>query len=113
MLHKAIFKINACLALLMMCCTAWATSSIVSDILNQDVDLAYGEYLASECAGCHNPQADASTSVPAIHGVEARDIIEALLAYRSGERTNTTMQGVAGALGDEEIAALAAFLSSN
>ena len=90
-----------------------ADASIVDNILNQEVDMDYGEYLASECASCHNPQADAGSAVPNIHGLDAQYIVESLIAFRSGERVNSTMQDVASALGDEEIAALAAFLSAS
>jgi cytochrome c len=95
-----------------MVLAAQQPSVAVSEILTLDADVAYGEYLAGECATCHNPQGSTTTSVPVIHGRSAESIVEGLVAYRSGERKNITMQGVAGALGNEEIAALAKFLSS-
>ncbi|MBX2882373.1 MAG: hypothetical protein KTR32_20660 [Granulosicoccus sp.] len=91
---------------------ALANPSIVDQILQQSPDLDYGEYLASECAGCHNPEGDTSSSVPVIHGLNAEKLVQALVDYREGERENSSMQDVASNLGNEEIAALAAYLSN-
>jgi cytochrome c len=98
--------------LLALSCTSQAATPLVQEILSKTADIDYGEYLASECAGCHNPHGDGESPVPVIHGVQAERIVEALVAYRSGQRINNSMQDVAGSLGDDEIAALAAYLSA-
>jgi len=93
-----------------------AESPKVSDaavaILALESDPEYGEYLANECTSCHNPNAGADSTVPNIHGAEKQSLIENLLAYKSGQRDNTTMKGVADKLSNEDIAALATYLSS-
>jgi len=71
-------------------------------------DVAYGEYLATECVTCH---ARAGKAIPAITGRDRAEIITALYAFKSGARTNPTMQTVAASLGDAEIAALADYLA--
>jgi len=71
-------------------------------------DSDYGEYLASECVTCHGGGA---AGVPPITGLGSTYFISALLAYKSGERTNAVMQLMAENLGDEELAALAAFFT--
>jgi cytochrome c len=71
-------------------------------------DVAYGEYLATECVTCH---AKAGKAIPAITGRDRAEIIVALYAFKSGTRTNQTMQTVAASLGDAEIAALADHLA--
>ncbi|MGF1660011.1 MAG: c-type cytochrome [Rubrimonas sp.] len=78
------------------------------DLLELSGDPAYGEYLAAECVTCH--QADgADRGIPGIFGWYEEDFKAALHAYRVKLRENATMQTIAGGLGDEEIAALAAW----
>ncbi len=73
-------------------------------------DPEYGEYLAGECITCH--QADGSNQgIPSITGWPVRAFLEALQAYRTGARENPVMQNIAKPLGDEEIAALAAYFT--
>jgi cytochrome c553 len=72
-------------------------------------DVAYGEYLASECFACHG--ANVNASIPALHALRYEELIAALEAYRDGTRTNAVMQSVARSLGDAEIEALAAYFS--
>ncbi len=82
----------------------------VEAILAIDGDPAYGEYLASECTGCHSENADAG--IPKITGMSPGALTSGLVAYRSGEREHQVMQMLAGRLGDAEIAALAAYFST-
>lgn len=84
----------------------------VKRVLNVSRDIAYGEYLAGECASCHSATVAAGSNVPVIHGAAADYLVRALLEYRSGVRQNTTMKSVTGALGDEEIAVLAHYLET-
>ena len=88
-----------------------AADAEVARVLGLSDDAAWGEYLAGECASCHAAGAPAGAEVPRIHGADAARLVRALLDYRGGVRTNTTMVNVARALGDEEIAALAHHLS--
>jgi cytochrome c len=72
-------------------------------------DVAYGEYLASECVACHG--ADVDASIPALRALRYEELVAALEAFRDGTRTNAVMQSVARSLGDAEIEALAAYFS--
>jgi cytochrome c len=90
---------------------AGGTDSRVATILKLNSDEAYGEYLASECSTCHNTSS-ADNGIPMIHGQDQQALIEALLAYQDKKRDNETMQSVAGALGNDEIGALALYFSS-
>lgn len=74
-------------------------------------DLAYGEYLASECVACHGASVDGS-AIPAIAHLPTADFVAALRAYRSGRRANPVMQNVARSLDDEQVGALAAYFAS-
>jgi cytochrome c553 len=78
----------------------------------QAADKAYGEYLASECAGCHRPTGPQVGGVRVIHGMEHAAVVKALKEYRDKTRPNNVMQNVAGKLVDDDIEALAAYYSS-
>ena len=84
-----------------------AAGDPVDAILAIAGDAEYGEYLASECTGCHR---DGAEDIPSLDGLGTEDVVYALHAYRVGEREHQVMQMVAGRLGDEEIAALAAHI---
>ena len=77
-------------------------------------DPAAGQKKAAMCIGCHGiPNYRASFpevyQVPMISGQGAKYIAAALGAYRSGERRHPTMRGIAGSLGDQDIADLSAY----
>ncbi|MDP4785621.1 MAG: c-type cytochrome [Alphaproteobacteria bacterium] len=72
-------------------------------------DLGYGEYLAGECAACHQKS---GKGIPQINGIEAETFVTIVKAYRSKERDNKVMQMMAGRLDDEQIISLAAYFSS-
>ena len=72
-------------------------------------DLGYGEYLAGECAACHQKS---GKGIPQINGIEAETFVTIVKAYRSKELDNKVMQMMAGRLDDEQIISLAAYFSS-
>jgi cytochrome c553 len=74
-------------------------------------DAAAGKEKALACAACHistNPQSD----TPHLAGQREAYITKQLKAYKSGDRKNPVMAGVAGQLSDADVANLAAFLST-
>ncbi len=74
-------------------------------------DVEYGEYLSSECVSCHLKSDDAQ-GIPPIIGLDEASFMVLMQAYRTKERENPTMQTIAGALDDEQLAALAAYFST-
>lgn len=82
----------------------------IAAILAIEGDVAYGEYLSSECTACHRNSG--GDGIPSIAGVAPSVFIMGLTAYRNGEREHPVMNMVASRLGDEEIAALAAYFES-
>jgi cytochrome c553 len=68
----------------------------------------------SMCVGCHGipyyqtafPQV---YHVPKIAGQSQQYIVNALKAYRAGDRSHPSMQGIAESLSDADMAALAAY----
>jgi cytochrome c len=87
-----------------------APSPEIAAILEMTGDVPYGEYLSSECTACH--RATGGEDIPSIAGLAPSVFITSLAAYRNGEREHPVMNMVASRLGDEEIAALAAYFES-
>lgn len=77
-----------------------------------DGDAEAGAQRAAQCAGCHGLDGKATQpSYPNIGGQHASYIAKQLTEYRSGDRQNSIMNGIAGALSDEDIVNLAAHYS--
>lgn len=70
-----------------------------------------GETLASEqCAACHGPAGiSQNPEWPILAGQHADYLARTLRQYRSGERQDPVMQGMASGLSDEDIRNLAAW----
>lgn len=69
--------------------------------------------IAARCTPCHGADGLSKLpNAPNLAGQPEMYLVEALEAYRSGERRNGQMSVVAGPLSDEDIAALAAWFSS-
>nr|WP_243853120.1 cytochrome c [Luteibacter anthropi] len=77
---------------------------------------ANGRTLVYTCQGCHGipgySNAYPSYHVPHIAGQNEQYLVNALKAYKSGERTHLTMGAQAQSMSDQEIADIAAYLSS-
>lgn len=79
----------------------------VAAILEIEGDIGYGEFLSSECTACH--RGSGGDEIPSIAGLAPSVFVASLVAYRTGEREHQVMNMVTARLGDEEIAALAAY----
>ncbi len=64
---------------------------------------------AASCSGCHRP--DGSGTVPDLGNLTTDEIVAAVAAYRKGERPATVMDRLAKGFTDEEIRAIAAWLT--
>lgn len=82
----------------------------VAAILEIEGDVAYGRFLSSECTSCHI--GEGGEGIPSIRGLTPNVFISGMTAYRSGEREHQVMNTLSARLGDEEIAALAAYFLS-
>ncbi|MEP0234247.1 c-type cytochrome [Roseibium sp.] len=74
-------------------------------------DPDYGEYLSSECVTCHQLSGRAD-GIPSIIGWPKAAFIRALFDYKTNVRSHQVMQNMTANLGNEEIAALAAYFGS-
>lgn len=92
--------------------TARATEyALDPEVLALEGDPAYGEYLSGECTTCHQASG-AADGIPAVTGWPEEDFVLALHAYKDKIRPHPVMQMIAGRLGNEEIAALAAYFAA-
>jgi cytochrome c len=73
-------------------------------------DVPYGEFLSSECTACH--LSVGGSDIPSIRGLAPSVFIAGMVAYRNGSREHQVMNMVSRRLGDEEIAALAAYFAA-
>lgn len=75
-----------------------------------------GRFAYATCAGCHSipgyTNVYPSYHVPRLVGQPAEYIVEALRAYRAGERDHGTMLSNAAGLSDEDMVNVAAFIAS-
>ena len=102
---KPVFLFAICLALASLGTSASAKG-----------DPAKGKPLAYTCTGCHGiadyKNAYPSYRVPKIGGQNEQYLIAALGEYKKGERPHPTMRAQAQSFTDQEIADIAAYLSS-
>jgi len=96
-----------------------ATSITVALSVCQGVwagDPDVGKEKVETCLGCHGIPAYVNTyptyHVPKIGGQHEQYLIAALQAYRDNQRSHDTMHANASSLSDEDIADIAAYLSS-
>ncbi|HIP24696.1 MAG TPA: c-type cytochrome [Rhodobacteraceae bacterium] len=84
---------------------------VAADILAIEGNVEYGQYLSATCVTCHQASGD-SSGIPPIINWPADAFVTGLHAYKGKSRDNVVMQQITSALGDEEIAALAAYYES-
>lgn len=77
-------------------------------------DIAAGANKAKRCAACHGNDfnATADGQYPRLAGQYQDYITRALHEYKSGDRTNPIMKGMASPLSDQDIDNIAAYVSS-
>ena len=79
-------------------------------------DVENGRQLFYTCTGCHGiadyKNAYPSYRVPKVGGQNEQYLIAALTGYKKGERNHPTMKAQASSFSDQDIADIAAYLSS-
>jgi cytochrome c553 len=88
-----------------------ATSFLLGTATAAAQDIEYGEYLSNQCTTCHQLSGK-DNGIPPIVGWDAESFIAVLGSYKRKERENQAMQTIAASLGEEEIAALAAYFAT-
>lgn len=77
-------------------------------VLSMEGDVAFGEYLASDCLSCHNAAASAQ-GLASIYGRGTETFLTLMYQYKARAIGSETMQLYAANLSEEEMAALAAY----
>jgi cytochrome c553 len=85
--------------------------SLISAVPAAAQDVAYGEYLSSQCTTCHQLSGK-DKGIPSIIGWDTESFVAVMGSYKRKERENQAMQTIAASMGDEEIAALAAYFAT-
>lgn len=76
-------------------------------------DAAAGKAKSATCAACHGPDGNSvAPNFPKIAGQHENYLVKQLTEYKSGDRVNATMNGLAGILSEQDILDLAAYFSS-
>lgn len=70
------------------------------------------QLLASSCSGCHTASDKLATAIPRIRGLPEPLLLEAMRAFRAGQRPATVMDRIAKGFTDDEIKELAAYFSA-
>ncbi len=93
-----------------------AASSAVLLISGQGIaaDIEAGKKKAAEvCAACHGPDGNSPTpAFPKLNGQHVSYLIKTLTEYKSGERKDPVMAGMAAALSKEDIENVSAYFAS-
>ena len=66
---------------------------------------------AAACSGCHPRAGAGAPAVQPLAGRKPEEIVAAMRAFRSGERSATVMDRIAKGFSDEETRAIAAWIS--
>jgi len=99
----------------------WATYALAALSLcavgaQADGDVAAGKHKAYTCFGCHGiPNYNnvyPTYRVPKLGGQNAQYIVSALQEYKSGARPHPTMHAQASSMSDQDMADIAAYLST-
>ncbi len=80
----------------------------------QAADAGAGKVLAeTRCKACHGADGHGVTPMwPNLAGQKEQYLLKQLRAFKSGDRLEPTMQGIVGALNDDDMANAAAYFSS-
>lgn len=70
------------------------------------------EVLASLCSGCHTNDDRLTTTIPRIRGLAEGVIVQAMQAFRTGQRPATVMDRIAKGFTEDEIKQLATVLGA-
>jgi len=90
------------------------TACAASGAMAAEGNAAAAQDKRSMCIGCHGIPGYRTTfpsvyHVPKLGGQHEAYIVKALNAYKSGERSHPTMQGIAEGLSEQDMADLAAY----
>jgi cytochrome subunit of sulfide dehydrogenase len=77
-----------------------------------EAEISRGAVLASTCFTCHGTDGKSPGEMPSIYGVPAASLVKTLGDFKSGMRPGTVMDRHAKGYSDEDIKAIADYLST-
>jgi cytochrome c553 len=86
--------------------------ALVSPALAQNPDSGSGRNLAAACANCHGTNGVSQPGMPSLAGRERSGLAQQMRDFKSGKRPATVMHQIARGYGDDQIEAIAAYLSA-
>ena len=90
---------------------ALALASSAAHALAQP-DPKEGRNLAAACASCHGTNGVSQAGMPSLAGRDHSEIARLMRDFRSGKRAATVMHQIAKGYSDDQIEAIAAYLSA-
>jgi cytochrome c553 len=78
----------------------------------QPADALQARSMAASCANCHGTNGNAQAGMIPLAGMPGAEIVRKMQDFKSGRQTATIMHQLAKGYSDEQIAALAAYFSS-
>ena len=88
-----------------------ATGMLVLTASRGTAEDSRGAQLAAICASCHRLDGH-DKGIPSIVGLNLKEFVDVMAAFKSGQRSNQIMHAIALSLSDGEIVALAAYLAA-
>lgn len=88
----------------------WAMA-LAADVVAQQPDPNLGRNLAAACANCHGTNGVSQPGMPSLAGQQRAYLAQQLQDFKAGRRAATIMHQIAKGYTDEQIDALATYLS--
>ena len=86
--------------------------SLVPPALAQQADSSLGRNLAAACANCHGTNGVSQAGMPSLAGRERAYLAQQMQDFRTGKRPATVMHQIARGYTEEQVEAIAAYLSA-
>lgn len=89
-----------------------AAALVATGAAHAQVDPTHVRSWAAGCANCHGTDGKAAPGMIALAGSDKNEMLNKLLAFKSGTRAATIMHQLAKGYSDEQLAAIASWFSA-
>ena len=89
-----------------------SSTTLASGAVAQGADPKLGRNLAAACANCHGTDGASQQGMASLAGQQRTYLVRQMQDFRSGKRPATVMQQIAKGYTDEQVEAIAAYLSA-
>lgn len=77
----------------------------------QSPDALQARALAAACASCHGTHGLAESGLPSLAGVPQAELLQKMLAFKTGAKPATLMHQISRGYSDEQLRAIAAYFA--